>query len=382
MQITRWYLTVGVLVGLGLACSLTPPLIAPALDVVKSQSEVNDFGDAPDPAFPTLRASNGARTVDPTRFWLGTLESRPTTEADANLVDRDEMDDGLVEALVNAGMVSVTFRAVKSREAADGLIYFNLLADSNGDGRWQDLGQVQEWVVKNQSINLAPGESTLIKVEFALAQGTLEAWLRGMLAERPVNDSNWTGTGSFAQGEVEDHRIGGGRGNDWNVECDPNPLVLNHGQAGNINLRVAGGPGAPSQFRVVSAVGSAGLLGDPNAQEIAVGPIGPPAGAPGFTVYGAGPHINVTSKNIDEPVRTVEYTIDVRLEGLGRVETESCIVRVIYTAVKVATPSALPTTIKPTPRLSLTATPKPMLTRTATPQTKTPSLSASSPDGL
>src|SRR3970040_1947182 len=38
-----------------------------------------DFGDAPDPSFPSLLATDGARAV-PGAFWLGELAFPPTTE--------------------------------------------------------------------------------------------------------------------------------------------------------------------------------------------------------------------------------------------------------------------------------------------------------------
>jgi hypothetical protein len=352
---------------IALACNIGPP--PPTLDPAQNEFGIADFGDAPDPNFPTLLARDGARAQDPSRFWLGSLGAPPSTEPDAKIVNRDETDDGLVELLVTAGKVFVTFQAVKSPDAGPGIAYFNLLADSNGDGKWQDFtapgGVVSEWVVVNRALNLAPGETVQIKAEFLLTQGSLVAWVRATLTDTPAPDG-WNGTGRFAQGEVEDHRIG--PADDWNVECNPNPLKLDHGNAGNITLRVVGGRGAPTQFKIGSVVGTPGLLGDPAAKEITVGPLGVPAPDPGYTLFGAGPHLGVTTKR-DEPARTIEYTIEVRVEAPGRVETEKCIVRVIHAEVK---PAATATST-----ITLTRTPVPR--PTVTPTKPKPSVNVNSP---
>jgi PKD repeat protein len=50
-----------------------------------------DFGDAPDPSYPSLRASDGARHI-PGNIWLGTA---PTAEIDSLQVDLDANDDGV-----------------------------------------------------------------------------------------------------------------------------------------------------------------------------------------------------------------------------------------------------------------------------------------------
>ena len=224
-----------------------------------------DFGDAPDPTFPSLLASDGARTLDTSQFWLGTAVN---AEVDAQIVDLDPFDDGLVEVLV-ADQVRVAFEAAKSEDAPAGVVYFNLLADTNGDGRWQSFqgpaGPVQEWIVVNQSLQLGRGAKERIEAKFPLVGGNLEVWVRALLTDSPVDGVDWDGTGQFERGEVEDHRIGP---DVWSVECDPDPLVMDHGGGDFIRLVVASAP-PPDTVEVVAVSGSEGLLGDPNAVQIA-----------------------------------------------------------------------------------------------------------------
>lgn len=169
---------------------------------------IADYGDAPDPDFPSLLASRGAHTLDITQFWLGnTQEPSVTTEPDAKIVDRDELDDGLERVTTQDTALLLTFRAVKSRSASEGLVYFNLLADLNGDGRWQ--GQ-NEWVTINKEISLAPGASEIIEVRLT-SFVSQNFWIRATLTDRAVDaaafSNGWDGTGEFAKGEVEDYRF-------------------------------------------------------------------------------------------------------------------------------------------------------------------------------
>ena len=203
-RIVPWLAGLLVLAGCASPASPTPPeaTVSPG-----GPAPVADYGDAPDPSFPSLFASNGARTLDITRFWLGDLASPSVTaEADANVVDRDPLDDGL-EALKGAsGGPGLTFRAVKAASAPGGTVYFNLLVDLGRDGRWQGA----DWVTVNRAVPLAPGQSVAIASDVPFAS-LFDTWIRATLTDTPVDASafpgGWDGTGAFAAGEVEDYFV-------------------------------------------------------------------------------------------------------------------------------------------------------------------------------
>lgn len=330
-----------------LACGGAPPS-APAADPSPNTFGAGDFGDAPDPSYPALLSSNGARTRDVTGFWLGIPDVRPTTEDEAKVVDRDEADDGATQLLATAGRILVTFRATRSGDAPAGTVYFNLLGDSNGDGRWRNFpgpaGEVREWVVVNRELHLEPGATEEVRAEVPLAFGTLETWIRAALTDRPIDAANfpdgWDGTGAFDAGEIEDHHVKPVI--DWNVECDPRVLAINHDGADNITLRIVAGAGAPDLFRIVSVTGD-----DP--ADITVTPLGMPFGP--ATLYGPGPHIRVAAAKFNGPPHSTHEFIAVRLDDLvsGRVENQVCEVRVTHTAPIADVPPITDVLPKPTP---------------------------------
>lgn len=317
----------------GWACSNTPT--GPNLSGGSSESGgSNDFGDAPDPSFPTRLATNGARTRDGSKFWLGPLSAPPSMEADAKVTDRDD-DNGLVRQVATAGRVLITFRAAMSQSATARTAYFNVLADTNGDGRWEDFigpdGQaVSEWVVQNRTVTLSPGQEQPLEADFPETRGNLEVWFRGMLTDTPIAWSTSAyGTGSYDQGEVEDYRVQASQA--WNAACFPNPLVLEHGQNGNITLAFSDMPGPGTEFTVKS---TAGDQQDPPGAEIQVAALGAPGAAadPGFSLLKLfGPDISVTSTKVDPGPRTVSYTIETVVKQPGvREETVKCGVTVTH----------------------------------------------------
>ena len=288
-----------------------------------------DFGDAPDPTFPSLLASDGARAV-PGAFWLGQPAFPPTGETDAKVVDQDELDDGLIQLLVTPGRVLVTFQAVLVEESDARSVYFNLLADVNHDGQWQTFqgatGTVQEWAEVNREVLLIPGETQEIATEFPLLQPGADLWYRATLTDRPVDGTDWDGTGLFEEGEIEDYRLPSGSSEDWNMDCEPDPLVLNHGETGTIHFVQAAGVGRPAGYNVVGATGPLGLFADPFADEIDVQPAPDPFGV--LQPFPGG--IDVASLDVHGPMHSKAYEIVVRLAGPGRVETEKCMVEVFH----------------------------------------------------
>lgn len=281
-----------------------------------------DFGDAPDPTFPSMLASDGARALDASQFWLG---ASADVEDDARTVDLDAFDDGLVEVLVE-NVIHVTFEVTMGDSAEGGRVYFNLLADANGDGQWKavqsDGGSVAEWVVVNQALDLAPGERRRVEAEFRPVGGTLEIWLRASLSDTQVKSDDWDGTGEFARGEVEDHLI---QPSPWGIECEPEPLVLEHGGSDFLTLVVTDAP-IPDTLEVVSVTGPAdGVLGgDPDADQI----FEDPTRGTGPDVFGAG-NILVGSWAVhgfpDLPIG-MTYQLEVKVEGDAGVKSVNCTV--------------------------------------------------------
>ncbi len=182
----------------------TPP---PVTEIPKYK--VWDFGDAPDPRFPSLLASDGLRTRDPSQFWLGSLElPGATLERDANITDLDQQDDGLVELILRqSGVVFLTFQAAMSEQAQARVVYFNLWADTNNNGRWEGpllgISGISEWIVVNRGIWLRPGTTSQFEADVLHYWGTLEHWIRAAITDGPINGP----VGQHQMGEVEDYHL-------------------------------------------------------------------------------------------------------------------------------------------------------------------------------
>jgi len=303
------------------------------------ETEVAEFGDAPDPGFPSLLASNGLRTLDPSSFWLGGFDAPGATlEGDAKTTDMDEQDDGLLELLEHKpGKVSLTFQAAKSEQAQAGVVYFNLWADTNNDGRWQDsVGlsdtPIKEWVVENQAISLAPGKTAQIEAEFPQVAGALEHWIRAALTDTPISAVEPYVTGQYQMGEVEDYHILPPYA--WGIECDPDQyeprdphrLVILHGTGGSFDIADPTFTAEKLEVRSVKGSGE-----DPEAKDIVVVP-GLKAGLGDI----ADPALHVESTRTHSLAGgrvSVDYTIDLTVEGPLGVKTLTCEVTVNHPGV-------------------------------------------------
>lgn len=100
-----------------------------------------DFGDAPDPGFPTLLANNGARHVIVSGYYLGSSidsenDGQPTASANGDDSDGNNDDDGVqfISPLVQGGSADVKVTASTGG-------YLNAWLDFNGDGDWDDAGE-------------------------------------------------------------------------------------------------------------------------------------------------------------------------------------------------------------------------------------------------
>ncbi len=150
-----------------------------------------DFGDAPDPTYPSLLVSNGARHLTTCRAWLGRWVDN---ENNADVSDLDYFDDSIL------GVNPLTVRV--SNYDWLGTLYLNVLSDENNDGDWDDP---DEWVVINQAVNIPIRRGESIATPFNWDE---RRWIRITLTGAQIPTiPQWTGTGEFEIGETEDYRI-------------------------------------------------------------------------------------------------------------------------------------------------------------------------------
>jgi hypothetical protein len=213
---------------------------------------VADYGDAPDglpcgysedPAqdqdivckFPTLFATTnarvsgrpGAHALTVGQESLGAVELT-STERDANdpndpdqtpnLTD-DDIDDGLRVDFLPTGLIRFKVLVKLAPTASSGPRYLNVLYDRNRDGEWRASSEGEEWIVKNFSVNLAPGGEQEIEIPIPVDQNWILAlsqprWLRLALTREQISEAlfvgvgGWDGSGAFSAGEIEDYKIG------------------------------------------------------------------------------------------------------------------------------------------------------------------------------
>jgi hypothetical protein len=208
-----------------------------------SQAPEGDYGDAPDGSlagyevpfdqvvgrFPTLYHTTNSRVGGTGAHALltdqETLGERVSREAGANnpndsdgtgnLVDEDRYDDSLrIGFDENDPETPRTINVVLNvpRTAPEGARYVNVVADLNHDGVWQRFEQTDEWIVRNQQANIAPGtQSVAAQIPFDLIEQASPIWIRVVLSETPIDEAafssvgGWDGSGEFRSGEVEDH---------------------------------------------------------------------------------------------------------------------------------------------------------------------------------
>jgi hypothetical protein len=232
-----------------------------------------DFGDAPDPGFPSLAASDGARHANISFEWLGKAVD---DEPNSRQIDRDLYDDGVVPGELNACTqraleVEITVRSREDPEHpydAQHLLYLNVLVDWNGDGSWS--GEVlcaqgvvaSEWAVRNLPMDVSswPDGALSALEPIVLTTGPLtgRVWARFSLSYAEViSGDDWNGQGSFAYGETEDYSI--------SVSLPPtaSPEVVEPAPGAGTPSPIAaaaGGATGPSSWRSLLCLGGGVLL--------------------------------------------------------------------------------------------------------------------------
>jgi subtilisin family serine protease len=156
-----------------------------------------DWGDAPDPTYPTLAASNGARHLLGGPLMLGSivdpdLDGQPTANADGDDLDGSDDEDGVTLA---PRLEKWTLSPVTIVATAPGVL--NAWVDFNIDGDWLDAGE-QIFV----DLPLVPGPNALdFPVPGSATTGTSFARFRfsSLGGLQP--------TGLAPDGEVEDYQV-------------------------------------------------------------------------------------------------------------------------------------------------------------------------------
>ncbi len=153
--------------------------------------EVYDFGDAPDPTFPTLAANDGARHLV-SGLALGSSVDREADGQPNENADGDD-DDGITFGPLIAVGASSTLTAT----ATEGGGYLNGWIDANVDGDWDDPGEQMF-----TDVALTSGDNAL-SFTVSTVPATPEVYARFRLS----TVQGLTPTGLAADGEVEDYKV-------------------------------------------------------------------------------------------------------------------------------------------------------------------------------
>ncbi|MBD3383340.1 PKD domain-containing protein [candidate division KSB1 bacterium] len=157
-----------------------------------------DFGDAPDPSYPTLLTNNGARHVINPWFYLGSgIDSEgngiPTALADGDNNTGANDENGVTMSPFIAPGQSVPITIVASDTG-----FINAWIDFNIDGDWDDAN---EHVLAAQLVVPFGGNSFTVNVPAGASTGLTYARFRLSKARQLSYD------GLAADGEVEDYAI-------------------------------------------------------------------------------------------------------------------------------------------------------------------------------
>lgn len=203
----------------------------------------DDWGDAPDPSYPTLAASNGARH-GLSGLFLGSVfdvdeDGQPTATADGDDTDGSDDDDGISLPSVLIQGQADSMVAVAS---AAGLL--DAWMDWNADGDWSDAGeQIAAGVVVAAGVHVLP---LTVPVDAALG----DTFARFRLSSTGVASP----TGAAVDGEVEDYLVSVEARADLTVEkgASPDPVIA--GEILAYALTVTNLGPSPSTGSVVSDV--------------------------------------------------------------------------------------------------------------------------------
>lgn len=160
--------------------------IAPA-----SASLAIDWGDAPDPYYPTLDANSGAHHYG-SDLYLGEGVSWEMDGQPDFMAQGDSFDDGVLFLTPLAAGKTADIKIVSSLPGR-----LNAWVDFNSDGVWSNN---EEWIFQNHS--LSGGDNFL---SFNIPEAALTAWTYARF--RLSSDPLFSVSGEAFGGEVEDYRV-------------------------------------------------------------------------------------------------------------------------------------------------------------------------------
>jgi len=168
-----------------------------AFVITGAYSELWDFGDAPDPSYPTLMASNGARHM-PSAFFMGAsmdceVDGQPNVGASGDDDSFMDDEDGVVFLTSLVPGQKATVQVTCSQNG-----FLDAWIDFNGDGDWNDAGE-QIFI----ALPVAAGPNVL---NFAVPANTVldRTYARFRFHSFP---GGLAPTGAWVNGEVEDYPV-------------------------------------------------------------------------------------------------------------------------------------------------------------------------------
>jgi len=163
----------------------------------ESTAPIYDFGDAPDPSYPTFMANNGARhQIDPEVYLGNQVDSdpdgQPNSGASGDDGDGTDDEDGVTikTSLITASSVNVEVTASTAG-------YLNAWVDFDQDGSW---GQAFEHVFTDTPLTAGLNHLTLNVPGEAIPGTTIARF-------RFNRDGNLSFEGEASDGEVEDYEV-------------------------------------------------------------------------------------------------------------------------------------------------------------------------------
>jgi hypothetical protein len=173
-------------------------VVTPNLVFGNAPQEAFDFGDAPDPTYPTLLINNGARHLLTPALKLGALiDTEPNglpnaTATGDNLNNLNDEDGVTFTSLIQAGSTATVNVSVMGNGG-----FLNAWIDFNRDGDWNDPG---EQIFTNKAVVNGVNSLSFTVPTGAIAGDTFTRF-------RLSTQQNLATTGQAPDGEVEDYKV-------------------------------------------------------------------------------------------------------------------------------------------------------------------------------
>ncbi|MFH1853016.1 MAG: GEVED domain-containing protein, partial [Candidatus Neomarinimicrobiota bacterium] len=166
-------------------------------DPIPPQSPDIDYGDAPDPTYPTLFASDGARHLMDGVLFLGAsvdreLDGQPNAAATGDDTSSNDDEDGVIfTTALDLGFVARVTVIASARGFLDAWI------DFNSDGDWNDA---DEQIFTGQPLAAGTNKLGFLVPSTAVTDSTFARFRLSAQGGLPP-------TGQAPEGEVEDYQV-------------------------------------------------------------------------------------------------------------------------------------------------------------------------------